>query len=84
VGRGGGDVVAAGVAVGGGRCAGLVEQVAPGALEQLPRNHVVGVALGNQDRQVGQPAGLDRDAGVEGEGAVEDRGTGVPSRVGES
>ncbi len=43
-------------------------QVLPGAVEQPAGDDLVGIALRHEDREVGEPAGLDRNTGVEGEG----------------
>ncbi len=82
-GCGGRQSVPAGIAMRRGRCAGLAEQIVPGTGEQLCGDDLVGVALGDEDRQMREPTGLDRNTRVERQRAVEDRGAGVPSRVGQ-
>ena len=77
----GGDLVAAGLSPRHGGCAGLGQQVAPGAVEKLSRDDVVAVSLGHEDGEVGEPARVGGEAGIEGQGAVEDRGPGVAGRV---
>ena len=77
----GGELVAAGPAVRDGGAPGLGQQVVPGAVEELAGDDVVAVALGDEDRQVGQPPGVGREARLEGQGPVEDRGPGEPGGV---
>ena len=60
------DPVPAGVAPGVRRRTGVGQQVAPGPGEQLGRDHLVLVALGDEDRHAGEPPGVGGDAGVEG------------------
>jgi hypothetical protein len=76
-----GELMAAGLTLGDGRRAGLVQQVVPRPVEQLPWDDVVAVALGHEDGQVGQLAGSGGEAGIEGQGPVEDGCPGVAGRI---
>ena len=78
---GGADAVPAGVADARGGAAGVAVEVGPRALEQLAGDDGVGVAVGDEDRQSVEAAGGGGDAGVEGQGAEQDRGAGVAVRV---
>ena len=80
---GGGDSVAARVTAGDGRSTGLPQQVVPRAVEQAARDHLVGLAVCHEHGQVGQPARVHGQAGIERQGAVEDRRSDVPGRVGQ-
>lgn len=73
---GGGDAVADRVAPCGGRCPGLGGQVVPGAVEEFAGDDAV-FAVRNEDRNTGQVRGVRRHSCLEGQGAAENRGTGV-------
>ena len=75
------QLVTAGLALRDRRGTGLGQHVVPGPVEELARDDVVAVALGNEQRQVGQPAGVGQETCVERQGAVEDRGAGVARGV---
>jgi hypothetical protein len=55
--------------------------IVPGPVQRLTRNHMVRIALRDEHGQVAEPPGIGDEAGVEGEGAVEDRRAGMPSGV---
>ena len=73
----------AGVAPGVRRGAAVSEQVSPGAVQQVPWNDIVGLTLGDEHRHPGQPGPCQRDARVERQSAVQDRGAGEPLRLAE-
>ena len=79
-----GEAVAAGIAAGGRRGTGGAQEVGPRARQELRRDHLVLVALRDEHGQPGESSRLDRDTSIlEGQRPVEDRGPGVPRRVGQ-